>query len=62
MKKSSALFFAVLTIAWMVATAIAISYNVWLSILFAICTFATMAAGFIVKRNAIRKKDDARLK
>lgn len=49
MSKTASLLFAVTSVLWMCATAISISYNVWLAIAFGVLTCANIAAGFVWK-------------
>lgn len=54
MSKTASLLFAVTSVIWMCATAISISYNVWLAILFGVLTVATIGAGFVWKARSRR--------
>lgn len=56
MNKSLGLFFAVLSIAWMTATAISLEYNGWLSLLFFALCIVTIGLGFVVKARLTRKR------
>lgn len=49
MSKSASLLFAALSVILMIATAVCISYNVWLAILFGALTCASIASGFVWK-------------
>jgi NADH:ubiquinone oxidoreductase subunit 6 (subunit J) len=56
MPKLQALFFAVLGVLMMIATAVSLSYNGWLAALFLILTLFVIGAGFIYKAR-LRKRD-----
>jgi uncharacterized membrane protein len=45
---------------WMIATAISLSHNVWLALLFFVLTFLTIGLGFIWKARSRRQKGSAR--
>ncbi|WP_168123727.1 DUF5325 family protein [Paenibacillus sp. HB172176] len=55
MSKSLSLFFAVLSVLFMSATAVSISYNGWYVLLFSILFLLSTATGFIVKARLRRK-------
>ncbi|BFH12099.1 DUF5325 family protein [Paenibacillus melissococcoides] len=55
MSKGLALWFAVSSIVLLTATAITISHNIWLSILFAVLAVFNIGFGFIVKARQRRK-------
>lgn len=57
MPKSLSLFFAVLSVIFMSATAISISHNGWLVLLFGLLFLCSVGAGFIVKARLRRKKE-----
>ncbi|WP_028546848.1 DUF5325 family protein [Paenibacillus taiwanensis] len=59
MSKGLSLWFACSSIALLMATAIAISYNAWLAILFGLLSIFNMGAGFIVKARLRRKEQAA---
>ncbi|WP_214630570.1 DUF5325 family protein [Paenibacillus agaridevorans] len=60
MSKTLSMFFAVLSILFMSATAISISYNGWFVLLFGMLSLFSMGAGFIVKAKLRRKAEKAR--
>ncbi|MHA7965725.1 hypothetical protein ACX93W_16495 [Paenibacillus sp. CAU 1782] len=49
MSKSLSLFFAVLSVLFMSATAVSIAHNGWLVLLFSLLFLFSTGAGFIVK-------------
>ncbi|WP_167747159.1 DUF5325 family protein [Cohnella luojiensis] len=49
MSKSLSLFFAVASVALMLATAFSLSHNGWLALLFGLLTLAMIGTGFVVK-------------
>ncbi|WP_161793362.1 DUF2244 domain-containing protein [Cohnella kolymensis] len=49
MSKRLSLMFAVSSVLLMIATAVSISYNAWLVLLFGILTVANIGLGFVVK-------------
>ncbi|REE92870.1 hypothetical protein A8990_103177 [Paenibacillus taihuensis] len=55
MSKPMSLFFAVLSVLLMCATAISISYSGWLTVLFFLLTICSIGAGFIVKARMRRR-------
>ncbi|CAH8769118.1 DUF5325 family protein [Paenibacillus dendritiformis] len=55
MSKGLALWFAVSSIVLLTGTAITLSHNIWLSILFAILAVFNIGFGFIVKARQRRK-------
>lgn len=55
MTKSMSLFFAILSVLLMSATAIAISYNGWVAVLFFLLTLCSIGAGFVVKARMRRQ-------
>ncbi|MCU6709249.1 DUF5325 family protein [Paenibacillus sp. J5C_2022] len=57
MSKSLSLFFAVMSVLFMSATAISISHNGWLVLLFSVLSLFSIGTGFIVKAR-LRKKTD----
>lgn len=59
MSKSLSMFFAVLSVVFMSATAISISYSVWYVLLFSVLTLLSIGAGFIVKAR-MRRKGESR--
>ncbi|WP_165822572.1 DUF5325 family protein [Paenibacillus montanisoli] len=56
MSKPMSLFFAVFSVLLMCATAISISYNGWLAVLFFLLTVGSIGAGFIVGAKMRRRK------
>ncbi|ANY65271.1 hypothetical protein SAMN04487969_12434 [Paenibacillus algorifonticola] len=56
MSKPLSLLFAVVAVLLMSATAISMSYNAWLALLFAVLTLFSIGAGFIVKARLRRLK------
>jgi len=60
MSKAASLFFALTSAVWMIATAISLSHNVWLALLFFVLTFLTIGLGFIWKARSRRQKGSAR--
>jgi len=56
MSKSASLLFAVVAAVLMIATAVSLSYNLWLALVFFILTFATIGAGFVVKARSRSKR------
>lgn len=59
MSKSLSLFFAVLSVVFMSATAISISYSGWYVLLFSVLSLLCIGAGFIVKAR-LRRKSESR--
>lgn len=59
MSKPLALIFAFTAVIWMLATAVALSYNGWLAALFALLTAGTIGGGFVVKSRLARRGDRA---
>lgn len=59
MSKSLSLFFACLSILFMSATAISISHNGWLVLLFSLLSLFSVGAGFIVKARLRRRSERA---
>lgn len=59
MSKTLSLTFALLGSALLLATAISISYNVWLTVLFAVLSVASIGSGFVLKARLRRKKSDS---
>ncbi|MHA6483075.1 hypothetical protein ACX1C1_14370 [Paenibacillus sp. strain BS8-2] len=57
MSKSLSMFFAVLSILFMSATAISIVYNGWFVLLFALLSLFSIGTGFIVKARLRRKHE-----
>ncbi|MBH5319185.1 DUF2244 domain-containing protein [Paenibacillus sp. GSMTC-2017] len=57
MSKSLSIFFASLSILFMSATAISISHNGWLVLLFSLLSLFSVGAGFIVKARLRRKNE-----
>ncbi len=57
MPKHLSLFFAIITVVFMSLTAISISHNGWLVLLFATLAFFSTGAGFIVKARLRRKAE-----
>ncbi|WP_169833426.1 DUF5325 family protein [Paenibacillus oryzae] len=57
MSKSLSLFFAVLSVLFMSATAISIAHNGWLVLLFSLLFLLSTGAGFIVKARLRRKNN-----
>ncbi|QMV40920.1 DUF5325 family protein [Cohnella cholangitidis] len=55
MSKTLSLFFALCSVALMLATAFSLSHNGWLALLFGILTLVVTGIGFVVKAK-IRKK------
>ncbi|MFC4775549.1 hypothetical protein ACFO9Q_01975 [Paenibacillus sp. GCM10023252] len=55
MSKSLSLFFSVVGVLFMCATAMTLSYNGWLAALFLFLSIATIAAGFITKARLRRR-------
>ncbi|WP_158602204.1 DUF5325 family protein [Cohnella endophytica] len=55
MSKPLSLFFAVVSIIFLLATAFSISHNGWLTLLFAVLALVTTGSGFVVKAR-LRKK------
>jgi len=49
MSKTLSLFFAVMSVVLMLATAFSLSHNGWLALLFGILTVGMMGTGFVVK-------------
>lgn len=56
MSKTASLLFAVAAVIMMTATAVAISHNGWLAVLFFILTIGIIASGFIYKAR-LRRQD-----
>lgn len=54
MRKSLSLFFACTSVAFMLATAVAISYNGWLATLFGFAALTIIGCGFSLKAKARR--------
>ncbi|MDQ6419817.1 hypothetical protein RB620_10275 [Paenibacillus sp. LHD-117] len=57
MSKSLSMFFAVLSVLLMSATAVSISYSGWFVLLFGLLSLFSIGAGFIVKARLRRKAD-----
>lgn len=57
MSKSLSLFFAVLSVLFMSATAISIAHNGWLVLLFSLLFLFSTGTGFIVKARLRRKNE-----
>jgi uncharacterized membrane protein len=57
MSKSLSMFFAVLSILFMSATAISISYSGWYVLLFSLLSLLSIGFGFIVKARLRRKAE-----
>ncbi|MCK9862318.1 DUF5325 family protein [Paenibacillus sp. ATY16] len=58
MSKPLSLFFAIVSVLLMCATAISISFNAWLAILFAILTLCMIGGGFVVKARLRRRNEN----
>ncbi|BBH21695.1 hypothetical protein Back11_30400 [Paenibacillus baekrokdamisoli] len=58
MTKSMSLFFAILSVLLMSATAISISYNGWVAALFLLLTLCSIGGGFIVKARMRRRQQE----
>lgn len=58
MSKSLSMFFAVLSILFMSAMAISISYSGWYVLLFGLLTLFSIGTGFIVKARLRRKNEE----
>ncbi|MCM3629310.1 DUF5325 family protein [Paenibacillus glycanilyticus] len=58
MSKSLSLFFAVVSVLLMCATAISMSFNAWLAILFGILTLLMIGGGFVVKARLRRRNEN----
>ncbi|QHW30765.1 hypothetical protein GZH47_07775 [Paenibacillus rhizovicinus] len=56
MSKPMALFFSILSVLLMCATAISISYNGWVALLFSLLTIFSIGAGFIVNAKMRRRR------
>lgn len=56
MSKTMALFFSVFSVLLMCATAISISYNAWVAVLFSLLTILSIGAGFIVNAKMRRRR------
>jgi Flp pilus assembly protein TadB len=56
MSKPLALFFAVFSVIWLAATAVALSHNPWLAALFALLAAGTIGSGFVVKVRSEAKR------
>lgn len=56
MSKTASLLFAVTSVLWMIATAVLISYNVWLAVLCGVLTCVNIAAGFVYKARRSRAR------
>jgi uncharacterized membrane protein len=54
--KSMSLFFAVLSVILMSATAISISINAWLAVLFFVLTMCSIGSGFVYKAKMERRR------
>jgi hypothetical protein len=50
------LFFAVLSVLLMSVTAISISFNAWLAVLFFVLTMCSIGAGFVYKAKTERRR------
>lgn len=57
MSKTLSMFFAVLSVLFMSATAVSISYSGWYVLLFSLLSLLSMGAGFIVKARLRRKAE-----
>lgn len=55
MSKSLSLFFACLSVAFMLATAFSLSENGWLAALFGLLTLVVIGTGFTLKARARRR-------
>jgi hypothetical protein len=55
MSKSLSLFFAVISVALMLATAFSINTSGWLALLFGILSCSMIAAGFVIKSRRAKK-------
>lgn len=59
MSKSLSLFFAIVSVALMLATAFSINISGWLTLLFGILTCAMIGTGFVIKaRKSKQQKND----
>ncbi|MUT67571.1 DUF5325 family protein [Paenibacillus sp. NEAU-GSW1] len=58
MSKPLSLAFAVLSVLFMLGTAVAISYNGWLALLLGILTLFVIGSGFIVKARLRRAEQN----
>ncbi|HEY8528273.1 MAG TPA: hypothetical protein VIL22_01175 [Paenibacillaceae bacterium] len=56
MSKPLALFFAVFAVIWLAATAVALSHNGWLALLFALLALGTISSGFVVKARTEKRR------
>jgi K+ transporter len=56
MSKTLSLFFAIVSIALMLAMTFSLSHNGWLALLFGVLTVAVIGTGFVVKAR-LRKKN-----
>lgn len=59
MSKSLSMFFAVLSVIFMSATAISISYSGWYVLLFSLLSLLSIGLGFIMKAR-LRRKSESR--
>lgn len=59
MSKSLSLFFAVASVALMIATAFSINTSGWLALLFGVLALAVTAIGFVVKARQTRKSSNS---
>lgn len=59
MSKSLSLLFAVTSVLWMIATAVSISFNGWLTLLFGILTIVNIGFGFVVKARKTKRISDS---
>ncbi|MFD0960407.1 DUF5325 family protein [Paenibacillus chungangensis] len=57
MSKPLSLFFAALSVLFMSATAVSISHNGWLVLLFSLLSLFSIGAGFIVKARLRKNKE-----
>ncbi|CAM4347372.1 DUF5325 family protein [Paenibacillus tarimensis] len=57
MSKSASLLFACISVLFMFATAIMISHNGWLALLFFLLTMGVIGYGFVYKARQRRRKD-----
>ncbi|SFE14623.1 hypothetical protein SAMN05216378_2485 [Paenibacillus catalpae] len=58
MSKPLSLLFAVVSVLLMCATAISMSFNAWLAILFGILTLCMIGGGFVVKARLRRQNEN----
>jgi len=54
--KSMSLLFAVISVLFMCATAVSISYSGWLAVLFFVLTIASIGSGFVYKAKMKRRR------